>query len=55
MSTRKHPFPQSIDEYITHEFEGLVLLSVKRPSKARIEVHVSYKLVLTFFSFQAGA
>lgn len=49
---REIPFAESTDEYFPHEFGGPVLLSVKGPPKARIEVRTSSKLVMTFFPFQ---
>lgn len=46
------PFSQSTDEYFAQEFAGPVLLSVKGPLKARIEVHADFKLLMTFLPFQ---
>lgn len=45
------PFPQSADEYFTHELGDPALLSVKEPPKARIEVHSNFKLLMAFFPF----
>lgn len=49
---REKPFAESADEFFAHKFGGPVLLSVKGPPKARIEVHARSKYLMAFFPFQ---
>lgn len=45
-------FTESADENFAHKFGGPVLLSVKGPPKARIEVYTRSKFLMAFFPFQ---
>lgn len=46
------PFSHSTDEYLAYKFSGPVLLSLKGPLKARIEIHTDWKLLMAFFPVQ---